>query len=316
MGIMVVFPGQGSQSLGMLSNFSFKEKYIIKEVFEKANDILGINLWDITQNNLDSLNQTVNTQPALLSAGYAIFKILQSVTNIKPVCMAGHSLGEYTALVAGGYLSFDKGLSLVKLRAEVMQKSLKTSKGKMAAILGLDDEQVINICYETSKKLNSVVEPANFNCKGQVVISGEYDAVIACGQLAKEKGAKKVVLLDVSIPSHCSLMKKSVQEFSDYIDKLDFNMDAVIPVLHNIDGNIAKNEKQLKQKLIYQLYQPVKWTQTIINSFNNYDIDVIVESGPAKVLTNLCKRINKQSIAFSCYDDNSLKKYEQYKLQS
>ncbi|MBT3194968.1 MAG: ACP S-malonyltransferase, partial [Candidatus Ruthia sp.] len=199
----IVFPGQGSQSLGMLSDLADNFP-IVKDTFSEASDALGFDLWTLTQEDQDGLNQTQNTQPAMLAAGYATYKVLTGETDLSPVCMAGHSLGEYTALVASGALNFSDGIKLVQTRAELMQSAVPTGVGAMAAILGLEDEVVIKVCSDYAGE--GIVQAVNFNSNGQVVIAGNKEAVDVTCEAMKAAGAKRAVILPVSVPSHCSLM--------------------------------------------------------------------------------------------------------------
>jgi [acyl-carrier-protein] S-malonyltransferase len=298
----IVFPGQGSQSLGMLSelydNFS-----VVSETFTCASDLLGFDLYKLIQEQEQALNQTKNTQVAMLVAGYATYKALNSEVTLSPLCMAGHSLGEYTALLAAKVFSFSDAIKLVQKRAELMQLAVANKDGAMVAILGLDDDKVIKICKDYSG--DGIVEAANFNANGQVVISGNKEAVHKTCQIMKENGARRTVLLPVSIPSHCSLMKNTANQFKDTIDKIDFNMTQV-PVLHNFDAKISNNIEEIKAKLIAQLYKPVMWTKTI-KTMQEMGIVRIIESGPGKVLTGLTKKIDKHLIANAIINCTSLK---------
>ena len=242
----IVFPGQGSQSLGMLSdladNFS-----LVGGVFTEASDALGIDLWRLIQEDQDALNQTQNTQPAMLAAGYATYCVLASAVDLSPVCMAGHSLGEYTALVAAGSLDFTAGIKLVRKRAELMQSAVPAGNGTMAAILGLDDAKVVEICANAN---GGVVEAVNFNSPGQVVIAGDKDSVEATCAVMKEAGAKRAVILPVSVPSHCSLMNSAAERFSMSVDATNFNQ--VGNVLHNVDACVAGSADEIRSKLVAQ----------------------------------------------------------------
>ena len=249
----IVFPGQGSQSVGMLSDLASNFS-LVNNVFTEASDALGIDLWKLTQEDQDALNQTQNTQPAMLAAGFATYRVLASEVDLSSICMAGHSLGEYTALVASGSLDFSEGIKLVRKRAELMQSAVPVGTGAMAAILGLDDDKVVQICANA----NGVVEAVNFNSPGQVVIAGEKDSVEATCAVMKEAGAKRAVILPVSVPSHCSLMNEAAEEFSLSVDATNFNQ--VGNVLHNVDAAVANNTDEIKSKLVAQLHKPVLWT--------------------------------------------------------
>ena len=295
----IVFPGQGSQSLGMLSdladNFS-----IVNDVFTQASDALGVDLWKITQENQETLNQTQNTQPIMLSAGYAIYKVLASEADLSPFCMAGHSLGEYTALVAAGALDFTDSVNLVRRRAELMQSAVPVGAGAMAAIIGLDDDKVVEICANAN---SGIVEAVNFNSPGQVVIAGDRDLVEQTCVAMKEQGAKRALVLPVSVPSHCSLMNSTTEEFTIVIDATSFNQ--VGNVLHNVDADFASNVDEIKSKLVAQLHKPVLWT-AIVKAMSAMGVERIIESGPGKVLAGLTRRIDKSLKSNAVFDTASV----------
>lgn len=299
----IVFPGQGSQSLGMLSELSAQFP-VVQEVFQEASDVLGFDLWALTQNDQEGLNQTQNTQPAMLAAGYATYQILNAELELSPVCMAGHSLGEYTALVANGALDFSQGVNLVQQRAELMQSAVPAGAGAMAAILGLDDETVVKVCAQHQGE--GVVEAVNFNSPGQVVIAGDKSAVEATCELMKEAGAKRAVVLPVSVPSHCSLMNDAATVFANAVEATDFKMGKV-DVIHNVDGAVATDIGQIKAKLVAQLHKPVLWTGSVQN-MKNQGVDKLIESGPGKVLAGLTRRIDKSLSANAVFDLSSLNK--------
>jgi len=288
----IVFPGQGSQSLGMLSdlanNFSS-----VKKTFEQASDVLGFDLWKLTQEDQDRLNQTQNTQPAMLAAGYATYKVLGSEMDLSPVCMAGHSLGEYTALVAAGALGFSDGIALVRQRAELMQSAVPPGTGAMAAILGLGDEVVVQVCAEYSG--DGIVEAVNFNSNGQVVIAGDTDAVNTTCEAMKAAGAKRAVVLPVSVPSHCSLMNDAATAFANIMQSVKFKMGDV-DILHNVDTKVATDADDMRAKLVAQLHMPVLWTGTV-QAMHSMGVEKLIESGPGKVLTGLTRRIEKSLTA-------------------
>jgi len=298
----IVFPGQGSQSLGMMSdlrsNFS-----VVNEIFQEASDAINVDLWKIVNEDQDLLNLTENTQPVMLAAGYATYKVLASEVNLTPTSIAGHSLGEYTALVASGSLSFFDAVKLVKKRAELMQAAVPSGSGSMAAILGLDDTRVIEICLKASDK--GVVEAVNFNSPGQVVIAGEKDAVAHACELMKEAGAKRALILPVSVPSHCSLMKDAAMEYKYSVDNINFQMGSE-RVLHNVDADFSSNIEQIKSKLIKQLHNPVLWTSTV-QRMKESSVEKLIEAGPGKVLAGLTKRIDKSLTGSAIIDVTSLK---------
>ncbi len=293
----IVFPGQGSQSFGMLSDLSSNFS-IVKDIFSEASDALDLDLWKLVQEDEDALNQTKNTQPAMLAAGYATYKVLANEVDLSPICMAGHSLGEYTALVAAKSLNYFEAVKLVRKRAELMQSAVPSGTGAMAAILGLNDEKVIEICNQTSSK--GVVEAVNFNSPGQVVIAGESEAVnIAC-DVMKEAGAKRALLLPVSVPSHCSLMNNTAQEFSYSVDVVNFKMGET-SVLHNVDASYANDANEIKLKLVEQLCKPVLWTSSV-QKMQQLGVEKLIELGPGKVLAGLTKRIDKSLSSIAVID--------------
>jgi [acyl-carrier-protein] S-malonyltransferase len=297
----IVFPGQGSQSLGMLAdladNFS-----IVKDTFTEASDSLGFDLWKLTQENQDALNQTQNTQPAMLAAGYATYRVLASKIDLSPICMAGHSLGEYTALVASGSLNFSDGIKLVQTRAQLMQSAVPVGVGAMAAILGLQDEDVIKVCADYVGE--GIVQAVNFNANGQVVIAGNKTAVNTTCEAMKVAGAKRAVILPVSVPSHCSLMDTAADEFKIAVNAVEFNMGNV-DVLHNFDTLKAVDIGDIKAKLVSQLHKPVLWTGTI-KAMHAMGVQKIIEAGPGKILTGLTKRIEKSLTSNAVFDSKSL----------
>ncbi len=297
----IIFPGQGSQSLGMLSELA-NHYSIVKETFTEASDTLGFDLWALTQQDQDALNQTQNTQPAMLAAGYATYLALTHQHDLSPVCMAGHSLGEYTALVASGALGFSDGIKLVRKRAELMQSAVPEGVGAMAAILGLEDSVVVKLCADYSGC--GIVEAVNFNSLGQVIIAGNKEAVEVTCQLMKTEGAKRAVILPVSVPSHCSLMNDAAIEFKNAVDVVQFNQSNV-DVIHSFDALKATDVDDIKAKLVAQLYRPVLWTNTV-QAMHNMGVEKLIESGPGKVLTGLTRRIEKSLTANAILDSSSI----------
>ena len=294
-----VFPGQGSQSVGMMDGYT--DFPIVRETFAEASDILGEDFWAMVRDGpADTLNLTINTQPLMLMAGVAVHRAWNTLGDVKPVFMAGHSLGEYTALVASGALAFSDALPLVRFRAEVMQEAVPEGAGAMAAILGLDDELVRVVCNEvTGSSHGELLEPANFNSPGQIVIAGHKNAVLRGMELAKLRGAKRAVLLTVSIPSHCSLMSPAAERLRERLEEVVLDMPE-IPLLHNADVQQHEDPETIKEVLIQQLFSPVQWTE-IIHSFVGAGITCVVECGPGKILSGLNKRIsaNLQSLALT-----------------
>ena len=301
MSYSIVFPGQGSQSVGMLSELA-ENFNVVKEVFQEASDALSIDLWNMCQSDNDSLNQTVNTQPAMLTAGYATFSVLNRECDLMPQSYAGHSLGEYTALVAAGSIEFSDAIKLVRKRAELMQDAVPSGTGGMAAILGLSDEEVINVClgYEGE----GIIEPVNFNSPGQVVVAGSKEAVDEICELMKEAGAKRAVPLQVSVPSHCSLMDSASDKFSAFVNETNIQLPNN-SVIHNVGAVSADSVDQIKECLIDQIKKPVLWTQTISN-MSDLGVERIIECGPGKVLASLTRRINKNLSANAIIDKSSL----------
>jgi len=297
----IVFPGQGSQSLGMLSDLS-NNFSIVRDIFNEASDAINVDLWKISQEDEDALNQTKNTQPAMLAAGYATFKVLSNEVDLSPICMAGHSLGEYTALVAAKSLNYFEAVKLVRKRAELMQSAVPSGTGAMAAILGLDDEKVIEICTESN--ISGVVESVNFNSPGQVVIAGENEAVNKACQSMKKAGAKRALMLPVSVPSHCSLMIDAAEEFSHSVDAVNIKMGET-RVLHNIDASYANDANEIKSKLVEQLHKPVLWTASV-QKMQKLGIEKILELGPGKVLAGLTRRIDRSLSASAVIDTATL----------
>ena len=298
----IVFPGQGSQSLGMLSDL--KSNFpVVSEVFQEASDALGVDLWKIAQEDQEALNLAVNTQPIMLASGYATFKVLSNEVELTPVCFAGHSLGEYTALVASKSLNFFDAVNLVRKRAELMQSAVPVESGSMVAILGLEDQKIIELCIKANEI--GVVEAVNFNSPGQVVIAGEKKAVVYACELMKKAGAKRALILPVSVPSHCSLMEDAAIDFKDSVESVNFKMGTA-QVIHNVDANYSGNIKEIKSKLVEQLHKPVLWTLTVQN-MKKLGIESLIESGPGKVLAGLTRRIDKSLSGSAIIDEITLK---------
>lgn len=279
------FPGQGSQSVGMMSGFD--DNPVIKQTFVEASDILGVDFWAMATEPNELLNLTQHTQPLMLSAGIAAWRGYIQAGGSQPSILAGHSLGEYTALVAADSISFADALPLVKYRAEVMQSAVPEGVGAMAAILGLDDEVVRAVCMEAAQ--NDVCEPVNFNSPGQVVIAGNKTAVERGMEIAKAKGAKRALALPVSVPSHCALMKPAAEKLAVYLSDVTVQPPR-IPVIHNADVASHLTADEIKQALVQQLYSPVRWVESV-RAVSAKGITHSAECGPGKVLTGLTKRI-------------------------
>jgi [acyl-carrier-protein] S-malonyltransferase len=283
--IAFFFPGQGSQSVGMMAGFG--DNPIIKQTFTEASDILKTDFWAMATEPNELLNLTQNTQPLMLIAGIATWRAYQNTNNATPSIHAGHSLGEYTALVASNALSFADALPLVKFRAESMQSAVPEGVGAMAAILGLDDEMVCAVCAEAAQ--GEVCEAVNFNSPGQVVIAGNKAAVERGMEIAKTKGAKRALALPVSVPSHCALMKPAAEKLAEYLKNVTINTPK-IPVIHNADVVSHNDSAKIKDALVRQLYSPVRWSETV-QAIVAQGVSSSAECGPGKVLAGLTKRI-------------------------
>jgi len=301
-----IFPGQGSQTVAMLNDFS--ENETVQSTFKEASDALGYNLWQlINEGPAEKLNQTNFTQPALLTASVAIWRLWHEQSTITPAVIAGHSLGEYSALVCAGVLSLSDAVKLVEKRGEFMQASVPEGVGAMAAIIGLADKDIIAACEQSAE--NQVVSAVNFNSPGQVVIAGNKEAVERAGLLCKEAGAKRVLPLPVSVPSHCALMKGAADKLAEQLNKIEFNQPSV-PVINNVDVAIETDAQAIKQALIKQLYSPVRWTESV-EKIAAQGVTLAVEAGPGKVLQGLLKRINKSITCVSVNDNASLAKAQE-----
>ncbi len=279
------FPGQGSQSVGMMAGFG--DSAIVKQTFIEASDILSIDFWAMATEPNDLLNLTQHTQPLMLTAGVATWRAYQQAGGLHPSICAGHSLGEYTALVAADALGFKDALPLVKYRAEVMQSAVPEGTGAMAAILGLDDDAVRAVCAEAAQ--GEVCEAVNLNSPGQVVIAGNKAAVERGMEIAKAKGAKRALPLPVSVPSHCALMKPAAEKLAEYLKSVIINTPQ-IPVIHNADVASYSDSDKIKDVLVRQLYSPVRWVETV-QAVYAQGVTNSAECGPGKVLAGLTKRI-------------------------
>ncbi|MBX9637978.1 MAG: ACP S-malonyltransferase [Nitrosomonas sp.] len=300
-----VFPGQGSQSVGMMNGYT--DLPVIQETFQEASDILKQDFWSMVNNGpADDLNLTINTQPLMLTAGIAVYRAWRSLGGELPALMAGHSLGEYTALVASEALSFADALALVRFRAQAMQQAVPEGVGGMAAILGMDDEIIETICRDiTNQNSEESLEPANFNSPGQIVIAGHKNAILQGIEMAKSKGAKRAIMLPMSIPSHCSLMKPAADSMRQQLAHVPLQSPR-IPILHNADVKTHTDTADIKEILIRQLTSPVRWVDTIKALAAN-GITHVVECGPGKVLAGLNKRIDPNLQQLSLADGEAIK---------
>ncbi|MFQ1042763.1 ACP S-malonyltransferase [Gilliamella sp. CG16] len=298
----MVFPGQGSQAVGMLKDLA--DIYpIVKSTFDEASQVLGYDLWTLVQDGpVEELNKTWQTQPALLAASVAIYRVWQSVNGAQPDFMAGHSLGEYSALVCAGVIDFKDAIKLVELRGQLMQEAVPTGTGAMYAIIGLDNESIRKACEQAAQ--GQIVAPVNFNSPGQVVIAGNKEAVERAGALCKEAGAKRALPLAVSVPSHCALMKPAADKLAIALENITFNRPK-FAVINNVDVKVESSADQIKAALIAQLYSPVRWTETV-EEMAKQGITLLVEMGPGKVLTGLTKRIVDSLSACAVNDKASL----------
>ncbi|MGL4712351.1 MAG: ACP S-malonyltransferase [Shewanella sp.] len=296
--VAFVFPGQGSQTLGMLAELA-ESHAIVGQTFAEASNVLGYDLWALVQQGpVESLNETDKTQPALLAASVAIWRTYVASGNPMPAILAGHSLGEYSALVCAGVMDFKDAIKLVELRGQLMQQAVPTGTGAMYAIIGLDNESIANACTEAAK--GDVVSPVNFNSPGQVVIAGQKDAVERAAAACKAAGAKMAVALPVSVPSHCALMKPAADKLAVALNDVQFNTPT-ITVINNVDVASPTSADDIKDALVRQLYCPVRWSETV-ELMAQKGITQLVECGPGKVLTGLAKRINKSLSAQAVND--------------
>jgi [acyl-carrier-protein] S-malonyltransferase len=297
--LAIVFPGQGSQAVGMLADLAATHSEI-KQTFDEASTVLGFDLWTLCQQGpAEELDKTTNTQPALLTASYAMWRawgrisptpIAMGVGEMRPQFLAGHSLGEYTALVCAKSLNFQDAVRLVAARGQFMQDAVAVDEGAMAALIGLDDEKVKTIC-EQARLVNEVLSPANYNSVGQIVVAGHKASVEHAVTLAKEQGAKLAVMIPVSVPSHCSLMLPAAENLRELLTTVAFHEPA-IPVISNVDVKPYTGAASIRDGLMRQLTMPVRWVETI-QYFTQHGVTQVLECGPGKVLTGLNKRIDK-----------------------
>ena len=300
--IAFVFPGQGSQSVGMLAELGAEHPIVI-ETFAQASEVLGYDLWDLVQHDKDGdLNQTHITQPALLTASVALWRLWLNQGGIAPSVLAGHSLGEYSALVCAGALDFSDAVRLVEARGQFMQAAVPPGEGAMAAIIGMDDDAIAAACDASAQ--GQVVAPVNYNSPGQVVIAGSRSAVERAMVACKEGGAKRALPLPVSVPSHCALMLPAAEKLRTMFEGMQVRVPG-IPVVQNVDAKVTSSSEVIVNNLVAQLHQPVLWTNCV-ESIAASGVDLVVECGPGKVLNGLTKRINKTLQSASINDAASL----------
>ncbi len=300
MAFAFLFPGQGSQSLNMMDGFAAA---VVKDTFDEASDALGDDLWAMLKaDSNEVINQTINTQPLMLAAGVATFRAWLAAGGARPSVVAGHSLGEYSALVAADALDFDDAVRLVRLRAEAMQSAVPAGEGAMAAVLGLEDADIVAACAEAAQ--GEVVEAVNFNAPGQVVIAGGKAAVERAIAACKARGAKRAMPLPVSVPSHCALMKPAAERLAEALESVSINVP-VLPVLHNADVAAYSEAAQIRDALVRQLYSPVRWTETI-RKLAADGVLLHAECGPGKVLAGLNKRIESTLSTSALTDDAAI----------
>ena len=304
MAVAFVFPGQGSQSVGMLAELADVQS-TVQSTFAEASDTLGYDLWQLVQEGPETeLNKTTRTQPALLASSVATWRVWNEMRQARPIVMAGHSLGEYSALVCSAAITFTDAIRLVADRGAVMQDAVAEGTGSMAAVLGLDENQVEEVCRQAAQ--GQIVSSANFNSPGQIVIAGHREAVERAVELAKEAGAKRSIVLPISVPSHCALMAKAADQFAARLNSVEFKQPG-ISVLHNVDATNHQNTGGIKLALQQQLCQPVQWVKTIQEMVNK-NVNTIIECGPGKVLSGLIKRIDRSLKVLPVYDPGSLEK--------
>lgn len=296
------FPGQGSQHVGMLAELA--QSYpVVLDTFKQASDVLGYDLWELVQQGpAETLNQTDKTQPALLTASVALWRIWAEKQGPTPSVIAGHSLGEYSALVCAGVIEFKDAVKLVELRGQLMQQAVPAGTGAMSAIIGLDNDRIAACCVQAAQ--GQVVSPVNFNSPGQVVIAGNKEAVERAGILLKEAGAKRVMPLPVSVPSHCALMKPAAEKLAVALQSIHFNPPE-IAVINNVDVIAESDVEKIKDALVRQLFCPVRWSD-IVEKMASEGITIQVEAGPGKVLSGLVRRINKSLTAQVINDSATL----------
>lgn len=300
MALAFVFPGQGSQSIGMLADLGQAEP-IVLQTFEEASEVLGYDLWRLLQEGpAEELNATERTQPAMLTAGVAVWRVWRKRGGPAPTVMSGHSLGEFTALVCADALDFSAAVELVRFRGKIMQEAVPAGRGAMAAILGLEDDQIEEVCRAAGK--GQVVEAVNFNAPGQVVIAGDTEAVDRAIELAREHGAKRAIPLPVSVPAHSALMRPAARRLEERLEQVEVRTP-LVPEIYTVDVRTHGSPQAIRSALVQQLYSPVLWVDTV-RAMVAHGADAIVECGPGKILTGLNRRIErrKEIDVFAIYD--------------
>ena len=298
----IVFPGQGSQSVGMLAEMA-AEYPVIKATFAEASQVLGYDLFQLVMGGpAEELNKTWRTQPALLTSSVALWRVWQELGGAQPEVMAGHSLGEYSALVCAGALAFSDAVKLVELRGLAMQEAVPEGVGAMSAIIGLDNDLIAENCRQAAQ--GQVVSPVNFNSPGQVVIAGHKEAVERANVLMKESGAKRALPLPVSVPSHCALMQPAADKLALALAEIEIQQP-LIPVINNVDVTAETDPAKIKSAMVRQLFSPVRWTETV-ETMANSGVELAVEMGPGKVLSGLAKRIDKRVEGVAANDPASM----------
>ncbi len=298
----IAFPGQGSQSVGMLAEMA-AEYPVIKATFAEASQVLGYDLFQLVMDGpAEELNKTWRTQPALLTSSVALWRVWQELGGAQPEVMAGHSLGEYSALVCAGALAFSDAVKLVELRGLAMQEAVPEGVGAMSAIIGLDNDLIAENCRQAAQ--GQVVSPVNFNSPGQVVIAGHKEAVERANVLMKESGAKRALPLPVSVPSHCALMQPAADKLALALAEIELQQP-LIPVINNVDVTAETDPVKIKSAMVRQLFSPVRWTETV-ETMANSGVELAVEMGPGKVLSGLAKRIDKRVEGVAANDPASM----------
>lgn len=308
MAFALFFPGQGAQKIGMMAPFS--KNLEVKETFDEASEVIGKDLWELLNaDDVNAINQTEITQPLMLTVGVATYRAFFKMGGKTPDYLAGHSLGEYTAWVVAEALDFKSAVELVKYRAECMQAAVPEGKGAMAAILGLDAAIVEEVCLEAAKETQEVVEPANYNSLGQIVIAGDKKAIEFAVNVAKARGAKRSVLLPVSVPSHCSLMYPAAKKLQQKLTEITLQ-NPKIKVINNVDVSCQTTSDEIKDALVRQLFSPVRWTETI-QYLVKEKVLIAVECAPVKVLTDLNKRIDKDLVCTPFVSNEAIQEWLQ-----